>query len=195
MKLFTVLSSFNLLMVVTAAAQNDSSSTLVENQAQFSVNCTKLLPGQYSCDKVLIDTNTQEPLGCTKQNLAPVNCTLNDGLECAPGTQGPFANNMFTMYLECNWTNGYSFETSLLLSIFLGMFGVDRFYLGYPALGLLKFCTLGFLFFGQLLDIVLIAMQIVKPADGSSYVIKYFGPRLTILSRDNSSYLVPQSDW
>ena len=44
--------------------------------------------------------------------------------------------------------NGYSFETSLLLSIFLGMFGLDRFYLGYPAIGLLKLCTLGCMFLG-----------------------------------------------
>jgi len=45
--------------------------------------------------------------------------------------------------------NGYSFETSLLLSIFLGMFGADRFYLGYPAIGLFKMCTLGCMFIGK----------------------------------------------
>ena len=73
---------------------------------------------------------------------------------------------------QCRWTNGYDFETALLLSVFLGMFGADRFYLGYPALGLLKFSTLGFFFLGHLLDIVLIASQVVGPADGSHYIIR-----------------------
>ena len=30
-------------------------------------------------------------------------------------------------YEKCNWTNGYHFDTALLLSVFLGMFGADRF--------------------------------------------------------------------
>ena len=67
-------------------------------------------------------------------------------------------------------------------SIGPGVFGVDRFYLGYPAYGLIKLCTLGGFFFLYLLDIILIALQIVKPVDNSSYIIKYYGPKMTILN-------------
>lgn len=95
----------------------------------------------------------------------------------------------------CCWRNGYHFDTALLLSVFLGMFGVDRFYLGYPAIGLMKFCTLGFMFVGQLVDIVLIATQTVGPADGSAYVIPYYGPGISVIRSDNWTYRRPQSDW
>jgi TM2 domain-containing membrane protein YozV len=101
----------------------------------------------------------------------------------------------FTKETPCKWTNGYEFDTALMLSIFLGMFGVDRFYLGYPALGLLKFSTLGFFFLGHLLDIVLIASQYVGPADNSHYVISYFGAGMEIMQSDNETVRKPQADW
>lgn len=75
------------------------------------------------------------------------------------------------------------------------MFGIDRFYLGYPALGLLKFCTFGFMFLGQLVDIILIATQVVGPADGSAYIIPYFGPGISVIRSDNCTFRRPQSDW
>lgn len=61
-----------------------------------------------------------------------------------------------------------------MLSVFLGMIGADRFYLGYPAIGLLKLSTLGFFFIGQAIDVVLIALQIVGPADGTAYRTNYY---------------------
>ncbi len=82
-----------------------------------------------------------------------------------------------------------------MLSIFLGMFGADRFYLGHPAIGLLKFSTLGFFFLGHLLDVILIASQVVGPADGSHYVISYFGAGLEIITSDEGTAKRPQPDW
>ena len=32
----------------------------------------------------------------------------------------------FTKKVDCEWTNGKSFSVALLLSVFLGMLGVDR---------------------------------------------------------------------
>jgi len=57
--------------------------------------------------------------------------------------------------------------TAFLLSYFLGFFGVDRFYLGQPALGVLKFLTCGGLFVWWWIDWVLIGMGSMKDADGN----------------------------
>ena len=114
---------------------------------------------------------------------------------CLIGLLFPDERAFIILMFLYSYRNGYSFETAMLLSIFLGMFGADRFYLGYPAMGLLKFCTLGFLFLGQLLDIVLIATQRVGPADGSHYVIPYYGAVMEIIRSDNWTYRLPQNDW
>lgn len=75
------------------------------------------------------------------------------------------------------------------------MFGIDRFYLGYPAIGLAKFFTLGFMFLGQLVDIILIATQVVGPADGSHYVIPYYGPAVEVIRSDNTTYRLNPDNW
>ncbi|KAK2153022.1 hypothetical protein LSH36_310g00064 [Paralvinella palmiformis] len=92
------------------------------------------------------------------------------------------------------WSNGKRFEIALLLSVFLGWLGIDRFYLGYPALGLVKFCTFGFMLLWHLVDILLIAIQVVGPADGSHYVIDYFGAGLTQITRDENTYIKQPDD-
>jgi hypothetical protein len=55
---------------------------------------------------------------------------------------------------------------ALLLSIFLGGFAVDRFYLGHIGLGILKFVTCGGCGIWNLVDIILIAIGNVKDAEG-----------------------------
>jgi TM2 domain-containing membrane protein YozV len=60
-----------------------------------------------------------------------------------------------------------NFLTALLLSIFLGTLGVDRFYLGYVGLGLLKLFTWGGCGLWWLIDVILIASKQLKDASGN----------------------------
>lgn len=55
---------------------------------------------------------------------------------------------------------------AVLLSVFLGTLGIDRFYLGYPVLGILKLITAGGCGVWWLIDLILIATGVVTDADG-----------------------------
>jgi TM2 domain-containing membrane protein YozV len=59
--------------------------------------------------------------------------------------------------------------TALILSILVGGLGVDRFYLGYTGMGILKLLTGGCLGILWIIDIVNIATGKLTPADGSKY--------------------------
>jgi hypothetical protein len=62
---------------------------------------------------------------------------------------------------------GKDWLTVLLLSIFLGSLGVDRFYLGYTGLGILKLLTLGGCGIWSLIDIIMIATNKMKDSNGN----------------------------
>lgn len=154
--------------------------------------CAELLMGQYQCEKPSVDEDTQSERGCTNTRKLAVACRPAPEITCIPDDRKVpciFSGDEigFYKYVPCKWTNGCEFETALLLSIFLGMFGIDRFYLGYPAIGLLKFATLGFFFLGQLIDVLLIATQTVMPADGSDYVIDFYGAGVIRIFMNNKT--------
>ncbi len=59
--------------------------------------------------------------------------------------------------------------TALILSILTGGLGIDRFYLGYTGMGILKLLTGGCFGVLYIIDIVNIATGKLLPADGSAY--------------------------
>ena len=59
---------------------------------------------------------------------------------------------------------------ALLFSVFAGVWGLDRFYLGHRLQGLLKLFTFGGLLLWYLLDIVLIILNTLKDVDGNSLI-------------------------
>ncbi len=59
-----------------------------------------------------------------------------------------------------------SWMVALLLSIFLGTYGIDRFYLGYMGLGVAKLLTCGGCGVWWIIDIIMIVMEKLPDANG-----------------------------
>ena len=60
-----------------------------------------------------------------------------------------------------------SWMMALLLSFFLGVFGIDRFYLGYTVLGVVKLLTCGGAGIWALIDFVMILLNKLPDAQGN----------------------------
>ena len=91
------------------------------------------------------------------------NCSVKDNVIC-------LGKRKFYKNLSCNWTGGYRWSTALILSITLGGFGADRFYLGHWQEGIGKLFSFGGLGIWTLIDVILIALHYLGPADGSLYL-------------------------
>ena len=83
----------------------------------------------------------------------------NSLVRLAEGAWFP-AQQLPGLFSDKSWT------MALILSIFLGELGIDRFYLGHVGLGILKLITFGGCGIWWLIDLILIAMRKVPDGDG-----------------------------
>ncbi|XP_030832659.1 TM2 domain-containing protein 3 [Strongylocentrotus purpuratus] len=120
--------------------------------------CYQTETWQQSCTPA----NNCHVYACPKQYIK-VNCTVDEDVFC-------LGSRNFHRRKPCNWTSGSKWSTALILSITLGGFGADRFYLGYWQSGLGKLFSFGGAGVWTLIDVLLIAVGYITPSDGSHYI-------------------------
>lgn len=114
--------------------------------------------------------NNQPPNSPPPNNQQPNNPLPNNPPEQQVPQQPPAQPEAPVAPVQpVNQVGKKSFLVAWLLSYFLGVLGVDRFYLGYTGLGVLKLLTLGGCGIWALIDWILVWAGSLKSADGSEY--------------------------
>uniref|UniRef100_A0A3Q2CQU0 TM2 domain-containing protein 3 n=1 Tax=Cyprinodon variegatus TaxID=28743 RepID=A0A3Q2CQU0_CYPVA len=136
---------------------------IVTQQSNFTLSiicqfCWQLDPSEYRCS----NSTSCMTVSCPRRRYNAT-CDVLDHVHC-------LGRRRFQKRLFCNWTGGYKWSTALALSITLGGFGADRFYLGQWREGLGKLFSFGGLGIWTLIDVLLIGVGYVGPADGSLYI-------------------------
>lgn len=104
-------------------------------------------------------------IGTYSKRVYQATCEVRSHVLCL-GKRRFFKNRL------CHWTNGYSWTTTMVLSVTLGGFGADRFYLGHWKEGIGKLFSFGGFGVWTIIDVILISIGYTSPADGSLYTYR-----------------------
>jgi TM2 domain-containing membrane protein YozV len=127
----------------------------------FSVDCASLPDWLFNCTLPCEHDGSPCSITCPPTGFHQ--------LACEPLVECNSTVSEKVIGVTCAPTEGKSVGTALTLSVILGWAGADRFYLGYPTIGLFKLFTGGFFGLGWYLDIFMVLLRIAKPARGGTY--------------------------
>ncbi|KAJ5075616.1 tm2 domain-containing protein [Anaeramoeba ignava] len=163
---------------------NDSIITQDYNKTDFDPNtpliqCEHVPPAFYECFSNELEKyfstyfNSSDLNGCddddyggrwfSKTKTANAVCVVVDDIECFGPRQFIIKN------IDCRKYNNRYFSTAMILSVFLGYTGADRFYMGNIGCGIGKLLTLGGVGIWWLIDTILILTGVVNLYNGYSY--------------------------